>query len=224
MESTMLTLCGFAVSNYYNKVKIALLEKGIAFEEEVVTAPVREAVLLGESPMGKVPFLRTPQGPISESQVIVDYIESAYPTPSLMPADPYTAAKVRELCTYLDLHIELAARDLYGTAFFGAPPMSEAAQGRVKKLLDKSLPAFKRLAKFSPYVAGDQFTLADCCAFAALPVAALATKAVLGTDLIEAHGIDHRSYMKLLAERPSVQRVNADRKAYQAAMVAKKPA
>ena len=27
----MITLCGFALSNYYNKVKIALLEKGIPF-------------------------------------------------------------------------------------------------------------------------------------------------------------------------------------------------
>jgi len=32
----MLTLCGFAASNYYNKVKIALLEKGVDFQEELV--------------------------------------------------------------------------------------------------------------------------------------------------------------------------------------------
>ena len=31
----MITLCGFAASNYYNKVKLALLEKGVAFEEEL---------------------------------------------------------------------------------------------------------------------------------------------------------------------------------------------
>ncbi len=29
----MLTLYGFAASNYYNKVKLALLEKGLHFEE-----------------------------------------------------------------------------------------------------------------------------------------------------------------------------------------------
>ena len=32
----MPTLCGFAASNYHNKVKLALLEKGVAFEEELV--------------------------------------------------------------------------------------------------------------------------------------------------------------------------------------------
>ena len=31
----MLTLCGFAASNYYNKVKIALLEKGVDFTEQL---------------------------------------------------------------------------------------------------------------------------------------------------------------------------------------------
>ena len=32
----MITLCGFSLSNYYNKVKLVLLEKGIPFTEERV--------------------------------------------------------------------------------------------------------------------------------------------------------------------------------------------
>ena len=39
----MIQLCGFAISNYYNKVKLALLEKGIPFQEEsVMTGAVKE--------------------------------------------------------------------------------------------------------------------------------------------------------------------------------------
>lgn len=30
----MLKLCGFRISNYHNKVRIALLEKGVPFEED----------------------------------------------------------------------------------------------------------------------------------------------------------------------------------------------
>ena len=42
----MLKLCGFAISNYYNKVKLALLEKGVPFTEEwVLTGSKDEAVL-----------------------------------------------------------------------------------------------------------------------------------------------------------------------------------
>jgi hypothetical protein len=31
----MIVLCGFAASNYYNKVKLALLEKAVPFEEKL---------------------------------------------------------------------------------------------------------------------------------------------------------------------------------------------
>ena len=34
--TTPITLCGFSVSNYYNKVKFSLLEKGIPFTEAQV--------------------------------------------------------------------------------------------------------------------------------------------------------------------------------------------
>jgi glutathione S-transferase len=51
-----LKLCGFAVSNYYNKIKLQLLVKGIAFEEELVWTGNSHPKLMNRSPMGKVPF------------------------------------------------------------------------------------------------------------------------------------------------------------------------
>jgi glutathione S-transferase len=113
-----ITLCGFPVSNYYNKVKLALLEKGVAFNEEVVMTKSTDAAVLAASPLAKIPFIRTPQGALCESQAIVEYIEAAYPQPALLPADAFAAAKVRELCTFIDLHLELVARDLYGWQSF----------------------------------------------------------------------------------------------------------
>ena len=112
----MIVLCGFPLSNYYNKVKMALLEKGIPFTEERVGTGGTSEATLSASPLGKVPFLRTPQGPLCESQVIVDWLEAAWPQPPLVPADPYAAAKVRELATFIDLHLELVARELYPQA------------------------------------------------------------------------------------------------------------
>jgi len=217
----MITLCGFALSNYYNKVKLALLEKGIPFEEEAVPmmGSKGEAVLAA-SPLGKVPFIRTPQGTLCESQVIMDYLEAAYPQVPLLPADPLAAAKVRELVTFVELHLELVARELYGQAFFGGS-CSEANQERVRKLLNKNIPAFKRLTKFSPYLAGDTFTQADCAAWVSLPLVALASKLVLGEDLLAAHGVDWKAYAKFIGERPHAQAVEADRRADQARMAGK---
>ena len=208
----MIELCGFPLSNYYNKVKLVLLEKGVAFTEVRVPTGSTDEAVLGASPLGKVPFIRTPQGPLCESQVIVDWLEAAYPQPALVPADPFAGAKVRELATFIDLHLELVARELYGQAFFGGT-VSEATQQRVRKALTRHITGFKRLAKFSPYVAGDTFTLADCSAWVSLPLVAMATKAVLGEDLLAAQGVDWKGYVKLVGERPSAQKVTADRKA-----------
>ena len=61
-----------------------------------------------------------------------------------------------------------------------------------------------------------QFTQADCAAFNHLPRVAMASKAVYGEDLLQAGGIDPRGYGKLIAERPTAQKVVADRKAAQA--------
>ena len=208
----MITLCGFSVSNYYNKVKLALLEKGIPFTEQLVMTGSQEETVLSATPLGKVPFLRTEQGALCESQVMVDYLEAAFPASPLVPADPFAAAKVRELCTFIDLHLELVARELYKQAFFGGT-VGEDVKGKVRTQLAKSIPAFKRLARFSPYVAGDAFTAADCAAFVSLPLVALATKNVLGEDMLAAAGVDWKAYAALIGQRPSAQKVGADRKA-----------
>lgn len=216
----MITLCGMCLSNYYNKVKMVLLEKGIPFEEEFVRTGSKEEAVLSCSPLAKVPFIRTAQGSLCESQAIVDYLEALQPEPRLLPADPWAAAKVRELTTFVDLHLELAARELYGKAFFGGE-ISEANAERVRKLLTKNIAAFKRLAKFSPYLAGDSFTQADCAAFVSLPLVGLASRIVLGEDLLAAAGVDWKAYVKVVGERPSAQRINADRKAEQERLAAK---
>jgi glutathione S-transferase len=208
----MITLCGFAVSNYYNKVKLALLEKGVPFTEEKVMTKSTDPAVLRDSPLGKIPFIRTPHGAVCESQSILEYLEAAYPNPPLLPADPFAAAKVRELIAFIDLHLELVARDLYPEAFFGGK-VSDGTKARVKAQLEKHIAGFKTLAKFSPYVAGDTFTQADCSAFTNLPLVGMATKIIYGEDLLLAAGVDYKGYMKLVGERPSAHKVQADRKA-----------
>ena len=212
----MITLCGLTLSNYYNKVKLVLLEKGLPFAEEPLRTGSKDEAVLNATPLAKIPYLRLVDAAgqthtLCESQVIVDYLEAAHPQPALLPADAMAAAQVRQLCVFMELYVELVARDLYGQAFFGAT-VSEGTQERVKSRLAKNIPALQRLAKFAPYAAGDSFTLADAAAFSTLPTVAQATKAVLGEDMIAAAGIDWKAYLRMLGERPSVQRINADRK------------
>lgn len=208
----MITLHGFPVSNYYNKVKLALLEKNVPFAEAAAHPMKLEPADLVASPLGKIPFITTPDGTLCESQAIIDYLELAYPVPPLLPADPFAAAKVGELIAHIDLHVELVARELYLQAFFGGT-VSESVQARVRKQLEKNIAALKSLIKFAPYAAGNTFTQADCAAFASLPLVGMATKAIYAEDLLLAGGVDYKAYIKMIGERPSAQKVLADRKA-----------
>ena len=203
----MLTLSGFSASNYYNKVKLALLEKGVPFEEELAWVGATETAA---SPLGKVPYLKTPDGAMCESSVMLEYIEQQYPQNPLIPTDPFAAAQVRELALFLDLHLELVARNLYPEAFFGGK-VSDSVKEKIGAQLEKNVAAFATLAKFSPFVAGDSLTLADCLAVTHLPLVSGATKLVYGKDFLA--DLPVRDYLKHMAERPHMQKVNADRKA-----------
>lgn len=209
----MLKLCGFSVSNYYNKVKIALMEKDVPFEEEHVMVSQDPALLI-RSPMGKVPFLDLGNGQcLTESQVILDYLEEAYPDKPLYPRDPLARARNRELIAHLELHLELPARRLYRAAFFGGMVSDETRQ-LVQKELEKGVRAFMKIAKFSPWVAGAEFTAADCAAAVHLPLVSLATKTTYGADVFGEHADTVKAYVKMAGERPSVRKANDDRKAY----------
>lgn len=213
----MIKLCGFALSNYYNKVKLVLLEKEIPFTEELVWAD-RSPALIEKSPLGKVPYIETEQGVLCESQVIVDYLEAAFPARPLMPADPFAAAKVRELIVFMELHLELVARELYGQAFFGGTA-SEETRTRVHKQLKRNVKAFAQLATFEPYIAGAELTLADLTAVVHLPLISMASKAIYGEDVLA--DLPVRDYLKRLGERETVRKVNADRKENQALAAAR---
>lgn len=215
----MLTLAGFSVSNYYSKVKLALLEKGLPYVEELNWASKDEQTL-SCSPLGKVPFLKTGQGSLCESQVILEYLEDAYPERPLLPADPWQRAKVRELLTFLELHLELVARRVYPQAFFGGK-VSQGTIDKTRTELERNIAAFARLARFSPFVAGDAFTLADCAACVHLPVVSMASKSIWGEDLLA--GLPVRDYLRSMGERESVQRVTVERKANAELMARERP-
>jgi glutathione S-transferase len=213
----MLELCGFAASNYYNKVKLALLEKDIPFQE-VHAYPSSAESFLAESPMGKVPYLRCPQGPLSESQAIAEYLDDAFPDTPLYPADAFERAKCRELIHVMELYLELPARRLYPAAFFGGAASDELKKD-VQIKVAKGARALTRLLRFAPYIGGAQLTFADCAACMHLPLVSSTCKTMFGEDLLgSVPGL--RDYLSALGQRPHAQRVNAERKTSLEAFIA----
>jgi glutathione S-transferase len=215
----MLKLCGFHISNYHNKVRLALLEKGVPFEEDPSCKPSQQDAFLERSPLGKVPFLEVDGAVLTESQVICEYLEDVHPAKPLYPRDPLARAQVRELIQYIELHMELVARRLYREVFFGGEVPDETKK-EVERDLTKGVRGFATRARFEPYIAGKELTLADCCAYVHLPLVSMASKLAFGRDFLE--GLAQvKPYIKMLGERPAFARVSEDRKAAQAAMAKK---
>jgi glutathione S-transferase len=180
----MIKLYGFPVSNYYNMVKFALLEKGADFEE-VAAMPSQESDFLLKSPMGKVPCIETDDGFISETFAILEYIEETVDGPSLYPSTPYARAKCREIMLVTKLNIELTARRHYPHLFFGED-RNEDAVTQVKPVLDNGVGAITKLANFGPYLMGSQFTYADIVAYYSLGFPAGVAQAIYQWDIIGA--------------------------------------
>lgn len=178
----MLKLHGFPASNYYNMVKMALMEKGAKYEDvRVYTGQTED--FLAKSAMGKVPCLETPDGFLTETSIIFEYIEDTVDGPSFLPAAPYERARMRELLKYSELYLELPARRCYGEAFFGTGPVSDEVKENVRPILERGCGALKRLGRFSPFLAGNDITYADFVFLHSFPMAAATAKTVFDWNL-----------------------------------------
>lgn len=212
----MLVLHGFSSSNYYNVVKLALLEKQLPFEERLVYTGAGDDYrpdYLQQSPIGKVPCLETGTGSLTESRCIVDYLERAYPEHPLYPSTPFEIAKQNELAQVIELYLELAVRPLIPNMVTGKPPPEFIARS-ARANLSKGVRALTQLAQFEDHyiLGGDQLTAADIAAVVHLPTVSGIAKTVLGEDpLAGVKGL--ADYLGRLGQRPTVQRVRADRKA-----------
>lgn len=205
----MLRLHGFSISPNHNKVKLALLEKGIEFEE-VMQLPSQDESFLANSPMGKIPLMEVDGKFFAESLAMLDYLDKVYPAAPLLPADPFDRAKCREMMQMIELYVSGpgAGAQLTGAALFGAP-ISDAAKNDAEATIQRGINAVARLANFAPFIMGSKFTQADCVAFPKLGFVSMVTSKVLGNDLTASiPGLG--DYMKYMADRPAVQKLIAD--------------
>ncbi len=214
----MITLCGFGVSNYYNKLKLILLEKGIPFRERVVYPWERET-FRHCSPLGKIPFIETEDGDLSESQPILEFLEERYPANPMYPADLFQRAKCRELIQHLELNSEWVARRLYKESFFGGA-VSEETKREAKERLAIGLAAVDRLSAFSPFIFGSSFTAADCVAYVHFFMIRQTSMTVFGDDMLERFVPRYAAYMRMMDARPHSRSTMVDRDAALAAFVA----
>lgn len=218
----MLRLCGSPVSSYYNKVKLALLEKDIAFAEEFYP-PSQEEDMLNLSPMGKIPFLKLDDydDTLTESTPIIEYLESAYPRkPKLYPDSVVATANCRQLMAYLDNYVLSVGQKALPMFLFGAPVEQEKLDAILAEV-EKGVAAVGRLVRIDPFLLGGQFTAADVAAVPAMRfIEALFKWAKRDNPFEKIAG--YSEYWGMIKQRPQVIKVLADQKAALEKMLASK--
>jgi glutathione S-transferase len=213
----MLKLHGFPVSNYVNMVHFVLLEKGMPFEY-VLSFPDQSPEFVAKSPRGKVPVLETAPGSyLNEASVILEYLEESGTGRPMLPRDPQARAYVRSLMKEIELYIELPARTCFVEAFFGGR-VSQSIKDRAREDLAAGFAAVRRHAKFAPFVAGAEFTLADVVFLYSADLASTVSKILFGVDPL-ADWPAASALMQRLGENPHVQAIAREREAGRPAFV-----
>lgn len=206
----MITLYGFPFSNYHNMVKHALMVKGLEFDEQITYPGSPE--LAAVNPMGKVPAMKTAQGTnLSESSVLLEYLEDAHPQPALLPANAEDRGRVRRITKLSELYLELSARRLLPAVFANAE-MSAEVLTEVRETMERGINGLRSLATFSPYVAGPELTMADIFLRYALAIPKLVGPTHLDLDVLAAvPGL--AEWDAMMADSDISRKIDADQQA-----------
>lgn len=110
------------LSPYAQKVKIALREKGVAFETrlpDAIGSGADDHMLRRLNPRMEVPALVDGDLAIFDSTIMLEYVEDKYPKPAILPAKPADRARARMIEDVCDTHYEAINWGLGEIRFFG---------------------------------------------------------------------------------------------------------
>jgi glutathione S-transferase len=117
----MIVLYDFGNSVCCQKVRITLVEKGLAWEARKVDLFKTEQydpAYLKLNPKGVVPTLVHDGKPVIESTLICEYLDEAFPEPPLIPADPWQRTRMRLWSKLADEGLHDGVTELSFSAMF----------------------------------------------------------------------------------------------------------
>lgn len=84
----MIKLYGVNLSTFVRKTRVALAEKGLAYDLVPANPFSPSPEFLALTPLRKVPVFQDDTVTLPDSSVIIAYLEKRHPTPALLPQDP----------------------------------------------------------------------------------------------------------------------------------------
>lgn len=161
------------------RIRIALAEKGATDKANFISVNVpegehRQAAYLAKNPVGVVPMLELDCGTcISECTAITEYIDNEFPGISLTGSTAKEKAVVHMMQRRTEQQVLDAAADYFHHATPGLGPDLETNQlpewgQRRGEQLKSGMRYFNELLADQPYVAGNNFSMADITLYTGL--------------------------------------------------------
>ena len=163
-----LTLYGPTLSTYVRTVRLLLEEVNAEYDLEsidILSGESKSAEYRLKHPFGKVPTLDVDGDLLYETAAITDYLNATVAGGQFLPSDPMLAARMRQIICIIDSYLYTPAiqtiviQRLIVPSQGGTPDEAKisASVEPVKTALD----AIEAIASCSPYLLGDEITLAD---------------------------------------------------------------
>jgi len=157
------------LSPYAQKVKMALVEKGVAFSArtpDAMGSGATPADFMAANPRGEVPVLVVDGRALFDSTIILEFIEDRFPTPALLPADPFERAAARTIEEMCDTHYKAITWGLAEIAYFrrAEGAQADAMRARAGDEIARLNAWLCGLLGERPWFGGGAFGWGDLCA------------------------------------------------------------
>lgn len=198
-----LTLHEHPFAAYCWKPLVAAYERGVPFERHQIDDEADRAKLAELWPMASIPVLVDDANGLAlpESTIVVEYLDRFGEAPPLIPYDPDAALRARLWDRIVDGHVATPMQKIVGDALRPEDARDPHGVEAARAELDRIYPVLDARLRESEWLAGPDFTLADCAAVPALHYARVLRR------WDEASLPDLTRYFAALTARPSAARV-----------------
>ena len=163
----MLKLHYHPISTYARRVRIALLEKKLEaelIEVDMMRGAHRKEPYLSLNPYGRVPTLVDDDLVLFESTAILEYLETKYPEPALVPADIQQRALVAMHMKLCDLHMSRAGGlIIFSKRFIPKERWRTEEMAKARQDVEKHFAILDRQLEGKTFLVAERYTLADIC-------------------------------------------------------------
>jgi glutathione S-transferase len=163
----MIRLHYHPLSTFSRRVRIALIEKRLAYEPVLVDLAKgkhKDPAYLALNPYGRVPTLEEDGFVLYESTAILTYLEATHSTPALLPSEPRQRALAEMHMKLCDLQLmRQAGIIIFPRRFLPKERWNLTAMAEAKAEIEKHLAILERQLHGKQYLVAEQFGLADIC-------------------------------------------------------------